>query len=100
MLKPDNGVPLPDIKNHKCAPIKLNRLRVVYHHPPNLGDALRPKTMELESGLPVSALCDEMREAQQQQQQQLPTSNFQQQQQQQEQVVARPVRMYDMFSRG
>jgi hypothetical protein len=73
MLNPDDGPPLPEILNHKWAPIKLKRLIVAYHRPSNLGDLLRPRTMELESGLPVSALCDEMEEARQQQQQ-LPTT--------------------------
>jgi uncharacterized protein (UPF0335 family) len=69
LLNPDDGPPLPTICNHKHAPIKINRLIVAYHRPSNLGDLLRPKTMALESGLPVSALCDEMTEARQQQHQ-------------------------------
>jgi hypothetical protein len=106
MLNPDDGPPLPEILNHKWAPIKLKRLIVAYHQPSNLGDLLRPRTMELESGLPVSALCDEMEEArqQQQQQQQPPTTttanNRQQQQQQQndDPPTPPPVRLYSIFA--
>jgi hypothetical protein len=65
MLNPDDGPLLPTILNQKYAPIKINRLIVAYHRPSNLGDLLRPKTMALESGLPVLALCNEMVEARQ-----------------------------------
>jgi hypothetical protein len=66
MLAPYSGPPLPRILNHKYAPIKINRLIVAYHRPSNVEELLHPKVIALESGLPVSTLCDEMEEVRQQ----------------------------------
>ena len=46
---------LPELRNHKSAPIGIKRLIVCYHRTPNLGNLLSPRLMRDNNGPLVSS---------------------------------------------
>jgi hypothetical protein len=55
MLNILNKPTLPELRNHKSAPIGIKRLIVCYHRTPNLGNILSPRLMKDNDGPVVSS---------------------------------------------